>query len=315
MDNGLSGQVVNGYLIHEEAGKAAWNRTQRNPMHAVFVDDGGDFHDNPIREVFDQAVVSDVHSGFLVTRVGEDAFHDGDDALAYFKLNLRLYMAEVLFVETIEVENALVIGDFISPVDVLAKMAVAGDRHEAELLQNFLEDSPLGPGFGSDMGIILRFLRPLPGLFEILVDAIQRGHRSKELGGLFANIRISIFSGSFVFSSKNAAEVVQAGGADFQLFVGHAQDFGQESGQRADFVAHADELQVWEGTMHGGTDAAHGVAEIEDGRIWADLLGVGADFQDGRGDAQRVEQSAGAAVLAVDLGNAILLGHAPVHLP
>jgi hypothetical protein len=80
-------------------------------------------------------------------------------------------------------------------------------------------------------------------------------------------------------------------------------------------MAQADELQLGEGAVHGGADAAHRVAEVEDPGLRADFLGVGADLQDGRDDAQRVEQPPRAAVLAIHLAHAVLLGNAPILLP
>ncbi len=284
-------------------------------MDAIFINGGGHFDNEPIRQVLDEAVVGDVDRFFDIASIGEDALDDRDDALFEAQLDVGLGVGQVFFVEAVKIEDAFVVSHIVSPGDVLAKVAVAGYGHEAKFLENDLEDTPLGPGFGRNRRQFFKRLRPLAGLFEVLVHRIHRGHVPKELGRFGADIGIGVFAGVDIFGGEHTAKVVQPASAHFQLLVGDAQDLGQEIAQRSDLMAHADELEVREGAGDGGADAAHRVAEIEDGRLGANFHHVGADIEDGRDDAQRVEQPAGAAILAVHLAHAVLLGDTPILLP
>ena len=149
------------------------------------------------------------------------------------QLDLRLDVRQVVLVEAVEVQDPLVVGHVIGPLDVLAEVAVAGDRHQAELLQDHLEDAALGPGFGLDIGEIFGLLGPLPGLLEVFVHRGHRGHVAEERRRFGADIGVGVLAGGFVFGRQHAAEVVQAGRPHLQRLIGHAQDARQEVGQRA----------------------------------------------------------------------------------
>ncbi len=100
------------------------------------------------------------------------------------QLDLGLHMRQVILVEAVEIEDALVVGHVIRPRDVLAEVAVAGDRQQAELLQDHLEHPRSGQASVSMAAKSSAVSGHLPVSLKYLWTASIEGMRPKKAGAL-----------------------------------------------------------------------------------------------------------------------------------
>ena len=91
LEDGFGGQVMDGDLVAQQSQEPAGQAAHGDPVDAIFVDSGGNFDRDPVRQIGEQAVVGDVDGWFLVARIGQDAFDDGDDSFAEVQFDLRFY--------------------------------------------------------------------------------------------------------------------------------------------------------------------------------------------------------------------------------
>ncbi|MPN55485.1 hypothetical protein SDC9_203167 [bioreactor metagenome] len=109
--------------------------------------------------------------------------------------------------------------------------------------------------------------------------------------------------------------MVQPGCTDLQVLEWRLENRRQIPFQRGNLVAHADELQERVFAQHRRHDGCHRVGIVEHIRVGTQLDDVVAYRYNHRRDAQRMENPARAAILAIHLTDAVLLRHRPILIP
>lgn len=321
LQNSLGGEVVNAGVIPKQSGEPFRVVREGNAFEPLAPDMRGHFDSHRVRKARNEAGIHDVNGCLFVAGVAEDALDDGHNALFDFEFDGRFEHAERGAVQHVKVEDALMISHFMSPLDILANMAVGSDGQKVESLQNVAEESAVGPcsrrfgapdirqpGFALGSGDVA-------GCLDIFEDVGIAEHFFEESGRLGEDVRISVFAACAIASRDEDAEMVEARRPQLEFAKRHVEHERQISLERGDFVAQPDKAQVRELAEHRGGDGGHRVREIENEGVGAEACAVFTDVENRRRDAQSMEQPAGAAVLSVHLRNAVLKGDHPVLVP
>src|SRR5687767_497268 len=116
-------------------------------MESILMYPGWNFNYNPIGEILNQSIVGDIHSCFFITGISQNPFNNGHNTLSQLQCDLGLDSREIRLIKPIKIENPLVIGHVICPLDVFPKVTITRDGHQTEFLQDYLENTSLRPGF------------------------------------------------------------------------------------------------------------------------------------------------------------------------
>ena len=165
--------------------------------------------------------------------------------------------------------------------DVLADVVVAGRREDAEAVEEPGAESPL-----------LRI-----GVRQALAEQRQKIAPGRAFG-----------------QRRRPDEVVRAGAAQIDVVARDVEQFADHFDGLRDAVAETDaaDLRV---AMDGETNAVLGVGVVEEQRAGRQPLDILRDGEHRRDGAERVRESAGAAVLAEDAREAVLERELVVGLP
>ncbi|MNE52018.1 hypothetical protein D3C80_1466740 [compost metagenome] len=204
---------MNRNLIAQQAADAR-RHVDLDAVHTLAIDNRRDFNGNKRRQLLDKTSVRNVDRRLFITGIGKDPFHDRHYAFFQLQFDFRLHLPQIVAVEGVEIEDTAVIADLAGPADVLAKVAVAGDRQMVKLLQDLFEQRAVRPRIGAvftaqrialGAAFGLHQFAVIAGVGQNVAVARQAGEIVRCLG---AYVGVSVFAAVFIAGLQQHAEVV-----------------------------------------------------------------------------------------------------------
>src|SRR4029078_35592 len=179
-------------------------------------------------------------------------------------------------------------------------------------------------------GEIVALFAALPAIGEILSEMlVAAGHPVPEcqkkpacqrrklrivFGFLGPQKRIKIFTGCAVADLQQALEMIDAGAPDFDLLGGQAHDLRNIVLSHEDAVAEPERSNR---TIFSERqdDPAFRIGKVDEQCVWTEFPHLAHNIEHQRQGAKRKEQSSRPAIFSQRMTNAMLAGHAEIHLP